>query len=177
LDTLAVSYSVTGQFTNAVQAEQEAISVLKPDAPEDDKAYHAGNLRLFEANIPYRDDDRLAGEIFHSLTLGKFAQAEPLARECLALTKIKFPDDWRMFSAQSFLGASLLGQKKYAEAEPLLLSGYEGLNQQEDKLPPRARTNLEEALQRLAQLDEETGRPAQAAEWKHKLAELGTDKN
>src|SRR5262249_21360682 len=29
------------------------------------------------------------------------------------------------------LGAALLGQKKYADAEPLLLAGYEGMKQRE----------------------------------------------
>jgi hypothetical protein len=74
------------------------------------------------------------------------------------------------------LGGCLLGQKKYAEAEPLLLSGYEGLKQREDKLPPGAKTDLKEALQSLAQVYEATGRPDQAAAWKHRLAELGPDR-
>jgi len=37
------------------------------------------------------------------------------------------------------LGGSLLGQKKYAEAEPLLLSGYEGMKQREVKIPPEVK--------------------------------------
>jgi len=32
------------------------------------------------------------------------------------------------------LGGSLLGQKRYAEAEPLLLSGYEGMKQRQRSL-------------------------------------------
>jgi len=34
------------------------------------------------------------------------------------------PDDWQRFRAESLLGASLAGQKKYANAAPLLLEGY-----------------------------------------------------
>ena len=70
------------------------------------------------------------------------------------------------------LGDSLLGQKKYTEAEPLLVSGYEGMKQRQDKIPANGRVRLKEALQRLVQLYEETGRPDQAAEWKQKLAEF-----
>jgi len=71
------------------------------------------------------------------------------------------------------LGGSLLGQKKYAEAEPMLLSGGEGLQQRRDKIPADGKHNLKDALQRLVQLYEETGRPEKAAEWKEKLEALG----
>ena len=68
-------------------------------------------------------------------------------------------------------GGTLLGQKKYAEAEPLLLSGYEGIKQRQASIPAQVRTlRLSETLQRLVQLYEATDRPAQAAEWKQKQA-------
>jgi hypothetical protein len=78
------------------------------------------------------------------------------------------------------LGGSLLGQKKYAEAEPLLLSGYEGVKQREDKIisgnssprfwrfPADEQTMAEGSpLRRLVQLYEATGgpNPTQAAQW------------
>jgi hypothetical protein len=69
------------------------------------------------------------------------------------------------------LGGSLLGQKKYAEAEPLLLSGYQGMKQREDKIPAEGKPRLKEAQRRLVQLYEATGRPDKAAEWKKKLDE------
>jgi tetratricopeptide (TPR) repeat protein len=102
----------------------------------------------------------------------RFVEAEPLARECLAIREQKLAEDWRTFSTRSFLGGSLLGQKKYAEAEPLLLSGYQGMKRREDKIPTLGRPRLKEALQRLVLLDEVTARPDQAAEWKKKLTEF-----
>ena len=74
------------------------------------------------------------------------------------------------------LGGSLLGQKKYVEAEPLLLAGYEGMKQREVKIPPEGKVRLNETLQRLAQLCDATQRPEQAVEWRKKLAELETNK-
>jgi tetratricopeptide (TPR) repeat protein len=124
------------------------------------------------------DDPRLAVLLAQFartlLGSGKFAEAEPLARHCLAIRENKLPDTWLTFNAKSMLGGSLLGQKKFAEAEPLLLSGYEGLKQRDDEIPPGSRgllgrTLLKEALQRLVQLYEATGRPDQAAEWKKTL--------
>ncbi len=43
------------------------------------------------------------------------------------------------------LGDSLMGQKKYAEAEPLIISVYDGIKGREDKIPPRGKSRLEEA--------------------------------
>jgi tetratricopeptide (TPR) repeat protein len=121
-----------------------------------------------------------SGEVAYSLVIvagildrqGKMADVEPLARECLAIFEAKTPDHWRVFEARSLLGASLMGQKKYADAEPLLLSGYEGLKQREDKLPTAIRPRLQPAIRRLVRLYEETGRADRAAEWKQRLAEF-----
>jgi len=100
------------------------------------------------------------------------AKAEPLLRECLALREKQAPDDWRTFDAKSLLGAALLGQKKnYAEAEPLLLAGNEGMRLREAKIPEPYKIRLIEDLQRLVQLYEATGNKDKAKEWRQKLAE------
>jgi eukaryotic-like serine/threonine-protein kinase len=129
-------------------------------------------LKLYQSNIPYLDHGVLALDTSALLVLGKFAEAEPLARECLELRQIIMPDDWRTFNARSMLGGCLLGQKKYTEAEPLLLSGYEGLKQRKDKIPTAGSMRPQQALERLVQLYDETGRPELAAESKKELVEL-----
>ena len=64
----------------------------------------------------------------------------------------------------------MLGQKKYAEAEPLLLQGYEGMKQREAKIPAQFRqVSLTEALERLVKLYEDWDKPGEAANWKKKL--------
>ena len=67
-----------------------------------------------------------------------------------------------------------MGQKNYAEAEPLLLQSYQGLQQREASLPPilNAPRRITESLERLVQLYDPWGKPVQAAEWKKKLAEF-----
>jgi tetratricopeptide (TPR) repeat protein/tRNA A-37 threonylcarbamoyl transferase component Bud32 len=104
------------------------------------------------------------------LATGRFGEAEPLARECLATRELQIPDDPLTFNARALLGACLLGEKKYAEAEPLLLSGYEGMKQREARIPPEGRYRLKQAMVRLVQLYEATNRRDQAAAWKQKLA-------
>ena len=68
------------------------------------------------------------------------------------------------------LGGALLGQKKYADAEPLLLAGYEGMKQREKTIPPQDKDlRLREALERLVQLYEATDKKDEAAKWRKEL--------
>ena len=90
-------------------------------------------------------------------------------RECLKIREQKEPDDWTTFNTKSLLGGSLLGQKKYAEAEPLLLAGYEGMKQREEKIPPQGKIRLTEAIERLVQLYDAWGQKDKADEWRKKL--------
>ena len=69
------------------------------------------------------------------------------------------------------LGAVLLGQKKYTDAEPLLRQGYEGMKQREVKIPPLGKPRVHEALERLVQLYEATEQKEKADEWREKLDE------
>jgi serine/threonine protein kinase len=101
---------------------------------------------------------------------GQTAKAEPLLRECLAIGEKRLPDSWTTFDTKSMLGAALLGQKNYADAEPLLLAGYQGLKQREAKIPMRGEIHLVLALERLVQLYQATAQNDKAKEWQEKLA-------
>jgi serine/threonine protein kinase/tetratricopeptide (TPR) repeat protein len=99
----------------------------------------------------------------------KFPAAEPLLRECLAIRQAKEPDAVTTFYTQSLLGGVLISQKKYAEAEPLLLQGYEGMKQRMDQVPEAVRSaRLAGARSRLVQLYEAWGKDAEAAKWRKK---------
>lgn len=100
------------------------------------------------------------------------AEAETISRECLAICEKKLPGEWETFNCQSQLGGILVAQKRCAEAEPLLVSGWAGLKQQEQRIPYDCKSRQREALARLVQLYEATSRPVQAAEWKQKLADF-----
>ncbi len=95
---------------------------------------------------------------------GKFAEGEPLAREAMETDQEKRPDDWQRFRAESLLGTSLAGQKKYAEAEPLLLEGYQGMLARKDRIGAPDRYHVELAHQSLVQLYKDRGNPQKAAE-------------
>ena len=99
-----------------------------------------------------------------------FVEAESFFRLTLDLAaKQSLDNGWRS-SWVSALGACLLGQKKYAEAEPLLLRGYQGLRQHEERIPANfPQIRLTEALEWLVQLYEEWDKPDEAAKWRKEL--------
>ena len=104
---------------------------------------------------------------------GRSAEAEPLAREALEFNQKDGSEDWDRFRAESLLGASLAGQKKYAEAEPLLLEGYKGMEAQKDQVLMSNWYSLDLARNWLVQLYRAWGKPEKAAEWSRSLHESG----
>jgi serine/threonine protein kinase/Tfp pilus assembly protein PilF len=102
------------------------------------------------------------------LSQRKFAESEPLAREAVEFDRKNRPDDWQRFRAETLLGVSLAGQKKYAEAESPLLEGYRGMLARKDKIAAPDRYNLDLARRWLVQLYRAWGKPEIAAEWSKK---------
>jgi serine/threonine protein kinase/tetratricopeptide (TPR) repeat protein len=145
---------------------------------EDVEALYGQYLEILRTKVPPDDPgfaNALAVLTSTLLTEQKFAEAEPVARECLAIRGKRIPDAWRTFSARGMLGSILLGQKKYAQAEPMLLASYEGMKGSgaNDRTVAKAtvQNSLRRTLQDLVQLYEATGRPDKAAEWRQRLAE------
>ncbi len=73
----------------------------------------------------------------------------------------------------SLLGGALLGRHRYAEAEPLILQGYEGLVVREAKIPPAAKVRIPQAAARVVRLYEAWGKLELAVGWKTRLGMLG----
>jgi hypothetical protein len=121
-----------------------------------------------------KDSPQLAGMLaqlgLSLLKQGHWTEAEPLLRESLAIREQKEPEDWRTFNTRSLLGGALLGQKKFADAEPLLLAGYEGMKQREKTIPPQAVGRIVEALDRLIDLSTATNQPEEVKKWQAERA-------
>ena len=101
---------------------------------------------------------------------GHWTEAEPVLREALAIREKSEPDEWTTFNTRSLLGGSLRGQKKYVEAEPLILGGYEGMKVREAKIPPPGKPRLTDAAERVVTLYEAWGKHDDAAKWRARLA-------
>jgi serine/threonine protein kinase len=108
---------------------------------------------------------------------GRLAEAESLLRAALSIRERKTPDEWLTFETRSLLGTNLLGQKRFAEAEPLIVLGYEDMKAHEAKMPTRSKPQLSRAAERVVRLYEAWGKSEEVRIWKEKLgvADLPTD--
>jgi serine/threonine protein kinase len=99
----------------------------------------------------------------------RFDAAEPLIREAVAVFEKQQPNAVRRFFFDGVLGAVLLGQRNYKEAEPALLRAYEQTKQSEHIWPARGKRRLAEAGERVIRFYEVTQQPENARLWREKL--------
>ncbi len=104
------------------------------------------------------------------LAQDNYSDAEAYLRQALQIRDKATPNAWERYYAQSLLGDALAGQRKYAEAEPLLLSGYRGLLQRRDLMPFESKANVQRARQEIARLYNQWGKSEQAADWRDDVA-------
>lgn len=133
-------------------------------------------LRQLEAQVRQGPSDavsaraRLLAELGGTQLEGsQWAEAERILREAIGLLERSERPSWYLDDARSMLGATLLGQEKFAAAEPLLLEAYEGLKQRESEIPRPLPTALERALQRIVALYEQTGADTSLQRWRTEL--------
>ena len=79
-------------------------------------------------------------------------------------------DNFYRYNWDTVLGASLTGQKKFAEAERYLLEGYAGLKRRREPAQGAgfgpAHFTLEDAGKWILRLYQDWGKPEKAAEWR-----------
>ena len=153
MHNLAIAYREHGEPNMAIPLLEETLKRKKAKSGPD----HPDTLASMDSlEVAY-------------LESGKLDLAASLLRECLTTREKTQPDEWTTFCAKSTLGGALLCQKKYAEAVPLLLAGYEGMKQREAKIPPPDKVRLTEALERLVQVYVALEKKDEASKWRKEL--------
>ena len=159
MKNLAEGHLSQGQYDKAEPLLVESVAILRT---LDRKEARSSIFLLSSLAQWYEAQHRL-----NLLDQKKYVEAEPILRELLDIYIPRNP--WLRPQTLSLLGECLAGQQKYAEAEPLLVAGYEGLKASEATIPIAARKHLAEALARIVQLYEAWNKPEQAAQWRQKL--------
>jgi hypothetical protein len=122
-----------------------------------------------QANRAKEERDQAVSLLDRSLAAlvadGKTGRIESLLHDHLTEQQRLDPTGWRTFHARSLLGVALLDQKKFADAEPLLLDGYEGLKAHHAAIPSAQSEVVSAALDRLILLYERSDNPKEAARW------------
>jgi tetratricopeptide (TPR) repeat protein len=175
VEAVAGYRKVLGEEAGNTLVVTDGLAVLYRNWGKDDQAEQLFEReRAARLRQPGGADDPRTAKVLVSLGLirlrrKKAAEAEPLLRAALRIYQKRMPEGWYCFDVQTFLGECLTAQAKYAEAELLLLAGYEGMRQRAKTIPPDA-DYLAKAGQRVVRLYEAWNKPEQAAEWRAKLA-------
>jgi tetratricopeptide (TPR) repeat protein len=100
----------------------------------------------------------------------RYAEAEQTLREAAAILIRTDPNTWERFNGESMLGAALSAQKKFEEAEPLLISGYNGMGfGRPSNANMASRFSRDQAGQSIVQLYTDWNKPAKQTEWAERL--------
>jgi serine/threonine protein kinase len=202
-NNLAIAYASAGRTSEATTLHEATLerrrARLGPDHPDTlesrrnlaqvyeslgrcdeaerlDRDVMARRRKTEEPDSPHLAEDLVAlGH--HLLEKARWSEAEPMLREGLAIREKVTPDDWRRYEAMSLLGGALLGQDRYAAAEPLIVPGYEGMLARESRIVMPERYRLREAAERVVRLYDEWNKTDEATAWKAKLGmrDLPTD--
>ena len=193
MNSLASAYETQGDFEKAIPLSEATWRGLKSELGEDHpySLSSANNLAFTYRNAGELDK---AIELYTSLvdhfraTFGpshgntlllvnnfaetymranRFDEAEPLLRECLNTVKADDPEGWAAYSLTSKLGECLLKQGNVEKAEPLLRTGFAGL-QRVAGVEPSApqRQKLADAARRLQNWAEIQGDDETANRWR-----------
>ena len=101
---------------------------------------------------------------------GHSDKAETCYREVLDHLRRAGESPYYRDNTLSNLGAIYRGQKKYAEAEPLLVKGYAGMKTRANLMPAQGKIRLALAVDRLIALAAATNRPEEANRWRAERA-------
>lgn len=99
----------------------------------------------------------------------KYAEADTALRDAMSGYRKAEPKRWERYACQSLAGSSLLAQKRFAEVEPLLIAGYEGMQRLQERVAVKERLRFTDAGSWIVALYEAWGKPEKAAEWRGKL--------
>ena len=160
-----------------VEMHRAEIARLEGDRREQVAALERAVAITKRLKFPYAEEARsrsLATLGLYLLSEKKWLDSEGVLRECLqpALT-----------ASSRTIGRGLTRCRcsaKHCQGRPTTPTpslsccrGYEGLLQNEAKIPRREKTSLNEAIERIVRLYEATGKPDQAAAWRKKLPTPG----
>ena len=156
MENLARAYKESGKLDRVLPMLRKIVDLRKRQAGADSAKYADGLAAL---------GDNLLDE-------STWSNAEAILREALAIREAKQPAIWTTFETRSLLGGALLGQKRYAEAEPLLRAGYEGMKQRAQSIPSDSTNRLGKALDRLISLAAAMNRLDDEKKWKDEKTKL-----
>lgn len=101
-----------------------------------------------------------------AIELGRGDEGISTSEQVLRTARLFAEDTWEPCFASCLQGAALTEKGDYQAAEPLLLDGFEGLQQKLDQVPPLSREAMRSfAFKQVVRFYKATGNQAQAEAW------------
>jgi tetratricopeptide (TPR) repeat protein len=192
LVNLGINYRDAGRYPEAIRCLEEVGAKSKADAFSSRLEWirmelantYSQSGQPAKAEPLYREamerrgkDDPTRAGFMAQLSLmllrqRKFAEADPVLRELLAIRSKAPAEDWNTFNVRSMLGEALSGQGKYRDAEPLLVGGYEGMKQRAQSVPPGGYWLFDQALERLIRHYKAVGKNEEVMKWQKELESI-----
>lgn len=177
--SLAVALRATGQFQEAIEIAERALDLavkrggampeganelprilakLYQDVQRYEDAEHILRQALSDRQNQFGRHEPKSAQLLADLggllfLQEKYTEAESVVRECLDVQQEKEPDTWSTFHTQCLLGAILMRQGDYEQADPLLKEGYAGMQRRSQRVSILERApRLEEVQGWLAEM-------------------------
>lgn len=161
LNSLSRVWLAQGRYAEAASALERALEIVRPALGSDHQLVAIYTINLAAVNLALKEP----------------AAAEALVREGLRV-RLQAPglvpgrrrtypeDDWSIGATKSLLGASLVAQRRYSEAEAVLLDARRGL----EATPSPPARDVRATINRLVELYDAWGKPDRAAVYRALLA-------
>ena len=102
----------------------------------------------------------------------RYAEAEPIARQCLEIREKLRPDDWSTHHARHLLGDALAGLGHTQQAESLLVQGFEAMAERAATIPEFHKSRLGESVMRIQKFYARLGRSDEVTRWQARFNSL-----
>ena len=151
-----------GRYEDAVSALEDALRIAGPALGPDHPLVAIYTINLGAVELARHTPAATAAA---ELLLRDGLRMRSLAPGVVPSRRRTFPDnDWSIGGTKSLLGAALLAERRYDEAETMLLDAERDLAASDDH-----RGDMNATIRRLADLYDSLGRPAKAAAYRARL--------
>ena len=147
---LTHAYWSLGDFAKTAEMEREVVAWARTRNPPDPE-YLAAWLESLGRSL---------------MAMDRAGEAEPVMRESLAIREKTNPNQWDHHTGRLGLGIALHRQKKFVEAEALLLAGYEGMTKAGAAIPLGGEDWLTAGADTLVELYTAMGSTEAAGNWR-----------
>jgi tetratricopeptide (TPR) repeat protein len=149
---------------------QEAVSLLQDLLPEQRRLFGESHEEVAHVMV------RLGWSLSE---IGETEDAEALIGQGLAMCRVTLPDGhWLTAEAEGVLGATLTAQRRYRDAESLLLRSYKALASapgESDDAKGTMPRRTAQILRWIIELYDSWEKPEKADDWRRRLAALSDD--